>query len=127
MSCGRTLRTRSSVASSFHSLAGVTELEKESDVDARRLQEPRSFANLLDPHTFLHRVEDALRSRLGAHPHHAAVGRHQRSHDLVTDLVGAHQAAEGQANRALLQQVGERAHPPWLQTEHIVDHGELIG
>ena len=32
------------------------------------------LANLLDAHALLHRVENALRARLGAHPHHAAAG-----------------------------------------------------
>ena len=68
MSCGRNvaheIERRLDVAPL---LAGVTELEKESDVDARRLQEPRSFANLLDPHTF------SIASRMRCDPDSAPI------------------------------------------------------
>ncbi len=82
--------------------------------------------DLLDADAFLHRVENALRSRFGAHPHRPAGRRLQRSGDGRRDLIGPQQALERNRRVALADQRRELLDPARLEAEDVVGHRHVI-
>src|SRR5579875_3319318 len=79
-------------------LAKVAKLKEETDSDPGPLQPPCRLANLLDPRSFFHSVEDALGTRFGADPDRIRAKANQRGDGVrLEQHIRSLQALEGNA------------------------------
>ena len=107
-------------------LRRIAELEEPAGADAVRAQGARRLTHLVHRGALVHRVEDALRSRLDAHPHLLAAGerevaRHRRGHE-----VGAALDHERDARVARAYLLGELGDPARREPEDVVGEPDVV-